>query len=75
MAKKTRMELRKFKDFLRENGYHVSYSEYNGRYDFCYEAVHVWGEGSAEAAKLADEMGYRVEVDKQLNWKRYRITM
>lgn len=72
MKKEDRMSLKDLRKYLRERGYKASHSVYKGIYKPVPEAVHVWGEGYEEAAKLAESMGYRVEKEKSFD--RYMIT-
>lgn len=72
MAKQSKMPLFDLRNYLRERGYKASYTEYKGYRTIVTEAVHVWGDGYEEAAKLAREMGYKVEKEK--SFKRYEIT-
>lgn len=67
--KEARMSLSDFRKYLREKGFKATYTEYNGRNVTVPQAVHVWGDNLAEAVKVAQEYGYRVEK----NGKRYMI--
>ena len=72
MKKEARMSLKDLRKYLMERGYSASHAVYKGIYEPVPEAVYVWGEGYEEAAKLAENMGYRVEKEKSFN--RYMIT-
>lgn len=72
MKKEARMSLKDLRKYLMTHGYSASHTVYKGIYATVPEAVHVWGEGCEEAARLAESMGYDVKKDKQFN--RYEIT-
>lgn len=72
--RRIKMTLPQFKKYLKAQGCKAKSKvvTFKGIYAPIPQAMYVWGDGCEEAAKLAKEMGYKVEKEK--SFKRYEIT-
>lgn len=71
--RRIKMTLPQFRKYLKDHGCKAKSKvvTFKGIYEPIPQAMYVWGEGCEEAARLSENMGYRVEKEKSFN--RYMI--